>query len=334
MSKCVRFKDASEEDLRSEIKNLRAENSRLIKQDQDNKSLIKKLNDDFKAHKAEIKSSSEQKDLVKSMKQEIKDYENNTKLLKQDLVKASHKEIRLRATLELQSTQLVLENVKNKQLILALAEMTKQIEKQGASERERSFLYTQMKNAFVEKWNANKSKAKSSKVSGETVEENIKNLVGRMWRDLPERNSEQEMFLLGKAQDSVVSLVNRAKEIITLLASHHNISSEEEEILITVKRKRGNQSPYYQVSSSGIIIAPAPSAHSPPSPVPTQSPATGLDLDFSDSISKFLSEFRNFSNIFIIASFFVFNQSTSICLQLTVQFLSMPFCIVCLIILC
>ena len=296
MSKCVRFKDASEEDLRSEIKNLRAENSRLIKQDQDNKSLITKLNDDFKTLKAEIKSSSEQKDLVKSMKQEIKGYENNAKLLKQDLVEASHKEIRLRATLELQSTQLVLENVKNKQLILALAEMTKQIEKQGASERERSFLYTQMKNAFVEKWNASKAKAKSSKVSGETVEENIKNLVGRMWQDLPEKNSEQEMFLLGKAQDSVVSLVNRAKEIISLLASHHNVSSEEEEILITVKRKRGNQSPYYQVSSSGITIAPAPSAHPPPSSAPTQSPATGLDLDFSDSISKFLSEFRNSSN--------------------------------------
>jgi len=296
MSKSVRFKDASEEDLRSEIKNLRAENSRLIKQDQDNKSLITKLNDDFKALKAEIKSSSEQKDLVKSMKHEIKGYENNAKLLKQDLVEASHKETRLRATLELQSTQLVLENVKNKQLILALAEMTKQIEKQGASERERSFLYTQMKNAFVEKWNASKAKAKSSKVSGETVEENIKNLVGRMWRDLPERNSEQEMFLLGKAQDSVVSLVNRAKEIISLLASHHNISSEEEEILITVKRKRGNQSPYYQVSSSGITIAPAPSAHPPPSSAPPQSPATGLDLDFSDSISKFLSEFRNSSN--------------------------------------
>ena len=296
MSKSVRFKDASEEDLRSEIKNLRAENSRLIKQDQDNKSLITKLNDDFKALKAEIKSSSEQKDLVKSMKHEIKGYENNAKLLKQDLVEASHKETRLRATLELQSTQLVLENVKNKQLILALAEMTKQIEKQGASERERSFLYTQMKNAFVEKWNANKSKAKSSKVSGETVEENIKNLVGRMWQDLPERNLEQEMFLLGKAQDSVVSLVNRAKEIISLLASHHNISSEEEEILITVKRKRGNQSPYYQVSSSGITIAPAPSAHPPPSSAPPQSPATGLDLDFSDSISKFLSEFRNSSN--------------------------------------
>ena len=296
MSKCVRFKDASEEDLRSEIKNLRAENSRLIKQDQDNKSLITKLNDDFKTLKAEIKSSSEQKDLVKSMKHEIKGYENNAKLLKQDLVEASHKETRLRATLELQSTQLVLENVKNKQLILALAEMTKQIEKQGASERERSFLYTQMKNAFVEKWNASKAKAKSSKVSGETVEENIKNLVGRMWQDLPEKNSEQEMFLLGKAQDSVVSLVNRAKEIISLLASHHNISSEEEEILITVKRKRGNQSPYYQVSSSGITIAPAPSAHPPPSSAPPQSPATGLDLDFSDSISKFLSEFRNSSN--------------------------------------
>ena len=92
--------------------------------------------------------------------------------MKQDLVEASHKEVRLRATLELQSTQLVLENVKNKQLILALAEMTKQIEKQGTTERERSFLYTQMKNAFVEKWNANKSKAKSSKVSGETVAEN------------------------------------------------------------------------------------------------------------------------------------------------------------------
>ena len=164
MPKSVTFLEASEGDLRLEIKNLRSENAKLSKQDQENKNLISKLNGDFKQLKDEIKTAAEHKTTVNALRKDILNSENNFNLLKHELSEAKHKEIRLRATLELQSTQLVLENVKNKQLIVALEEMTKQIERQGTTEKEKSFIYNQMKLAFLEKWNATKAETKSSKL--------------------------------------------------------------------------------------------------------------------------------------------------------------------------
>ena len=311
MPKSVKFLEAPEGDLRLEIKNLRSENAKLSKQDQENKNLISKLNGDFKQLKDEIKTAAEHKTTVNALRKDILNSENNFNLLKHELSEAKHKEIRLRATLELQSTQLVLENVKNKQLIVALEGMTKQIERQGTTEKEKSFIYNQMKLAFLEKWNATKAETKSSKVSGATVERSIKSLISNRYIDLPERDSEREASLLGKVQDGIVSLVGRAQSIISLVISQHSQFPDEEEILITVKRKRGNSSPYYQISSTSLAV------QSPPTDEPTdvgpgglidgsldagsgelsagagEHSTTGLNIDFSESISRFLAEYRN-----------------------------------------
>ena len=71
MSKGVKFMEASEQDLRNELKNMREENARIIKKEECSQALIKKLHDDFKAVKEDIKNSLQLKEENKSLKEEI-----------------------------------------------------------------------------------------------------------------------------------------------------------------------------------------------------------------------------------------------------------------------
>ena len=88
MPKSVKFFEAPEGDLRLEIKNLRSENAKLSKQDQENKNLISKLNGDFKQLKDEIKTAAEHKTTVNALKKDILNSENNLNLLKHELSEA------------------------------------------------------------------------------------------------------------------------------------------------------------------------------------------------------------------------------------------------------
>ena len=258
MSKGVRFIEASEQDLRNELKNMREENARIIKKEECSQALIKKLHDDFKAVKEDIKNSLQLKEENKSLKEEIAkrklssggNQHPETQNLKNKIAEHRLTETRLRATLELMSTQLVEEDIKNKQLVSGLEEMNKEIERQGKNEKERSMLYDKTKEAFIKMWNVRRNKTKTSKVSGENVRKDIKSLLTELWVDIPERDTENESLLLAQAQDSIVCLVEKSKNIFNVLAAKQSLEDKEEEFTITVKRKRGNPTPSYQMTSS------------------------------------------------------------------------------------
>lgn len=255
--KKVRFMEASEQTIRNELAKVREENQRLIKKDEENQSLIKSLHEDFKSAREDIKATLEIKEKNKELVDEIarlrlesgRGTSGNLAELRQKLADHKLTETRLRATMELMSTQLVQEDVKNKQLIAGLNEMTRQIEDKGKNEEERSRLYGKMKQAFVKMWSESKKQRKSGKVSGDDVRKQMEQVLLKSWIDVPDRDKESESLRLAISQDKIVSLVEKAHNIFGVLASRTSLRDEEEELVITVKRKRSGNTPSYKVIS-------------------------------------------------------------------------------------
>lgn len=239
MKKAVQFNVASETELRAELRKVREDNERLAKKDERNNTLINTLHEDFRKMQEEIKESVEIRALNKQLMAKVSSLESSinsghlVKQLKQELSEVKMTVVRLRATMELLSTELVLEGAKNKQMISALNQMTKEIEKQGNTEKEKNFIYNQMKKAFIEKWNCKRNSEKSSKISGTEVLNNVRSLLSTYRVELPERVAEQESLLMAQAQDSIVSLAERAGDLLNLMSARHSLTQPEEEILIT-----------------------------------------------------------------------------------------------------
>ena len=256
----VRFMEASEQTIRNELAKVREENQRLIKKDEENQSLIKSLHEDFKSAREDIKATLEIKEKNKELTVEIarlrleigRGASGSMAELRQKLADHKLTETRLRATMELMSTQLVQEDVKNKQLIAGLNEMTRQIEEKGKNEEERSRLYGKMKQAFVKMWSESKKQKKSSKVSGDDVKKQMERVLSKFWIDVPDRDEESESLKLAMSQDKIVSLVEKSHSIFGVLASRPPPRDEEEELIITVKRKRSGNTPSYQVISCNV----------------------------------------------------------------------------------
>ena len=253
----VRFMEASEQSIRNELAKVREENQRLIKKDEENQSLIKSLHEDFKSAREDIKATLVIKEKNKELIDEIarlrleigRGTSGNMAELHQKLADHKLTETQLRATMELMSTQLVQEDVKNKQLIAGLNEMTRQIEDKGKNEEERSRLYGKMKQAFVKMWSESKKQKKSGKVSGDDVRKQMERVLSKFWIDVPDRDEESESLKLAMSQDKIVSLVEKSHSIFSVLASHSSLRDEEEELVITVKRKRSGNTPSYKVIS-------------------------------------------------------------------------------------
>ena len=155
--------------VRNELAKVREENQRLIKNNEENQSLIKTLHEAFKSAREDNKAALELKEKNKELSEENarlrldigKGTSRNTAELYQKLADHRLTETRLRASLELMSTQLVQEDVKIKQLNAGLNEMTRQIEDKGKNEEEHSRLYGKMKQAFNKVWSDSKKQTKS-----------------------------------------------------------------------------------------------------------------------------------------------------------------------------
>lgn len=310
MKKAVQFNVASETELRAELRKVREDNERLAKKDERNNTLINTLHEDFRKMQEEIKESVEIRALNKQLMAKVSSLESSinsghlVKQLKQELSEVKMTVVRLRATMELLSTELVLEGAKNKQMISALNQMTKEIEKQGNTEKEKNFIYNQMKKAFIEKWNCKRNSEKSSKISGTEVLNNVRSLLSTYRVELPERVAEQESLLMAQAQDSIVSLAERAGDLLNLMSARHSLTQPEEEILITVKRKRGASQPLYTISSSSLsgveqqlVSRPMPNSEDGNelggSGVEEDSHPEDQEMDFSLDVTRFLEDYRN-----------------------------------------
>lgn len=109
---------------------------------------------------------------------------------------------------------------------------------------------------------------------------------------------------MAQAQDSIVSLAERAGDLLNLMSARHSLTQPEEEILITVKRKRGASQPLYTISSSSLsgveqqlVSRPMPNSEDGNelggSGVEEDSHPEDQEMDFSLDVTRFLEDYRN-----------------------------------------
>ena len=150
-------------------------------------------------------------------------------------------------------------------------------------------------------WNTRREATKSSKISGNAVREVLNSILAKLWVGLPEREVEKESLATAQAQDSIVSVVDKAKSIFNIMATKHNQEEVgEEEILITVKRKRRNTMPSYQLTLSfipALVHVPAKGNEDPAAQCEMSGSDQGSDKlsEISRNVSKFLAEIRSSS---------------------------------------
>ena len=198
---------------------------------------------------------------------------------------------RLRATKELMSAELAVDDNKIKSMVAALNLLEAQIEEKGKTEREKSHLYEQLKGAFIEKCRKDRGNTTRIKTSGSATEKKLSSMLDKFKRDLKTPDGEAEGILIDRARDRVVHMVKKSQDIISSIGRDipgSSVEDAEEEICIKIKRRRTSQPDKYFFSSISHSMAPENNKH--------QQPEVNLDTaDYSKSIDDILSAFRSSS---------------------------------------
>ena len=302
--KGVIFNMESEDALRYEIGTLRKEIGKLqdsAKRSKDNQCA--QLTE-ITALKAQLSQATQAGGAVESESDKIKELsiinrqlEAELRKKKEELKESKMLVSRLRATKELMSAELAIDDKKIKAMVKTLANLESQIEIKGKNETERSHLYNQLKKAFIEKCNMERSKSPRGKTSGNSVETKIDSLLSNIRVNLTFPDEDVEEVYTSRAQDKVVSLVTKAKNIIRSVgdrpppAQQEEEETEEEELCIRIKRRRTAGPDKYTIKS----------IHQEPHQVDVASDQVIMDgtqsqdaqdEDFTQNISQILEELR------------------------------------------
>ena len=301
--KGVIFNMESEDALRYEIGTLRKEIGKLQDSAKRSKDSQCAQLAEITALKAQLNQATQAGVAVESESDKIKELsiinrqlEAELRKKKEELKESKMLVSRLRATKELMSAELAIDDKKIKAMVNTLANLESQIEIKGKNETERSHLYNQLKKAFIEKCNMERSKSPQSKTSGNTVETKIDSLLSNIRVNLSFPDEDVEEVYTSRAQDKVVSLVTKAKNIIRTVGdrpppAQQEEETEEEELCIRIKRRRTagpdkyilksiHQEPHQvDVASDQVIMDETPSQDA-------------QDEEFTQNISQILEELR------------------------------------------
>ncbi len=194
---------------------------------------------------------------------------------------------RLRATKELMSAELAVDDNKIKSMVIALNSLEAQIEEKGKTEKEKSHLYEQLKGAFIEKCRKDRENTTRTKTSGSTTEKKLNSLLDKFKRELKTPDGEAEEILFDRARDRVVQMVKKSQDIITSIRDipDDSVQDAEEEICIKIKRRKTSLPDKYFFSSISHNVTAEKNTHQQPE-------ANLYPADYSKSIDDILSAFR------------------------------------------